>query len=58
MEWLIFYLVIFYFLAGFEEYEKIRALNYVEVDVFLVCFSIGTYKTFERVKDTWIPEVS
>ena len=55
---MIFYLVILYFLAGFEEYEKIRALNYVEVDVFLVCFSIGTYKTFERVKDTWIPEVS
>lgn len=44
--------------AGQEEYDRLRALSYPEVDILLVCFSIDNPMSLDNVYDKWIPEVS
>lgn len=40
-----------------EEYEALRRLSYPQCDVFVVCYSINSRKSFENVKTKWLPEV-
>jgi len=43
--------------AGQEDYDRLRPLSYPQTDVFLVCFSVTSYASFENVSEKWIPEV-
>ena len=42
---------------GGEKYESLRRLSYPKCDVFVVCFSVNSRKSFENVKTKWLPEV-
>lgn len=44
--------------AGQEEYDRLRALSYPEVNVLLVCFSIEAPPSLDNVYDKWIPEIA
>jgi small GTP-binding protein len=44
--------------AGQEEYDRLRALSYPEVNILLVCFSIDSPSSLDNVYDKWIPEVN
>lgn len=43
--------------AGQEDYDRLRPLSYSHTNVFLVCFSVESYSSFENVTTKWIPEV-
>lgn len=42
---------------GHEEYDRLRPLSYSDADVFLICFSVVSFVTYEHVKTKWIKEV-
>ncbi len=42
---------------GQEVYDRLRPLSYRQTDVFLVCFSVVTYSSYENVKEKWVPEI-
>lgn len=39
------------FVAGQEDYDRLRPLSYPQTDVFLVCFSVVSPSSFENVKE-------
>ena len=39
-------------ISGQEENDRLRPLSYPQTDVFLVCFSVASPPSFERVKET------
>ncbi|QLQ78574.1 hypothetical protein HG537_0A08210 [Torulaspora globosa] len=43
--------------AGQEEYNRLRPLSYSEVDMLLVCYSVGSRASLQNVEDLWMPEV-
>eukprot|EP01087_Luapelamoeba_hula_P016356 TRINITY_DN5026_c0_g1_i1.p1 TRINITY_DN5026_c0_g1~~TRINITY_DN5026_c0_g1_i1.p1 ORF type:complete len:204 (+),score=23.89 TRINITY_DN5026_c0_g1_i1:57-668(+) len=43
--------------AGQEEYDRIRIMSYVNVDCFVVCFTVADQVTYGNVKERWIPEI-
>lgn len=43
--------------SGEDEYEALRRLSYPNCDVFIVCYSVGSRNSFERVRTKWLPEV-
>lgn len=43
--------------AGQEEYIHLRALSYVNCDVFLLCFSVATPESLQQAHDKWLPEL-
>lgn len=40
-----------------EEYIHLRALSYVNSDVFLLCFSVAMPESLRDAQDKWIPEI-
>ena len=44
--------------GGFQDYDRLRPLNYPQTDVFLVCFSVVSPASFENVKEMWVPEIT
>lgn len=44
--------------AGQEDYDRLRPLSYPQTDVFLICFSIISYTSYQNVKSKWWPEVT
>ena len=42
---------------GGEEYDRLRPLSYRGTDVFIICFSITSPKSFENVKAKWVIEI-
>eukprot|EP00727_Mastigamoeba_balamuthi_P004242 m51a1_g13815 putative rho-related protein raca-like (571) ;mRNA; r:414260-416437 len=42
--------------SGQEDYPRLRPLSYPTTDVFLVCFSVDSRRSFESVRATWAPE--
>jgi small GTP-binding protein len=40
-----------------DEYRILRALNYPNTDVLLVCFSIISPTSFENARSYWYPEI-
>ena len=40
-----------------EEYIHLRALSYVNCDVFLLCFSVATPESLQQAHDKWLPEL-
>lgn len=40
-----------------EDYDRLRPLSYPQTDIFLVCFDIANRNSFEKVRDSWIPEI-
>ncbi|PVF94899.1 GTP-binding protein of the rho subfamily of ras-like protein [Serendipita vermifera] len=44
--------------AGAEEYDRLRALSYVNAHVVLICFSLDYPASFENVEQKWIPEIA
>ncbi|KAJ5066110.1 hypothetical protein M0811_03443 [Anaeramoeba ignava] len=43
--------------AGQEDYDRLRPLSYPNTNIFLICFSIANQKSFESIKNKWIPEL-
>ncbi|KAK9978624.1 hypothetical protein ABG768_020368 [Culter alburnus] len=43
--------------AGQEDYDRLRVLSYPDTDVFLICFSVVSPDSFEKVREKWYPEV-
>ena len=43
---------------GSDDYDRLRPLSYPQMEVFLVCFSIISPVSFEKVKAKWYPEIS
>lgn len=44
-------------IAGQEDFDSLRPLTYSKTEVFLVCFAVDSFKSFENVKLKWIPEI-
>jgi Rho family protein len=44
--------------AGQEEYDRLRPLSYQNVNVMLVCYSVGSLISLNNVKEKWAPEVA
>ncbi|CAK7902411.1 GTP-binding protein Rho1p [[Candida] anglica] len=40
-----------------EEYDKLRPLSYVHVDVLLICFAVDSPDSLENVQEKWITEI-
>ena len=38
------------FLAGQEDYDRLRPLSYPQTDVFFVCYDIANRTSFENIK--------
>ena len=43
--------------AGQDEYDRLRPLSYPQTDVFLICFSVVSFCSFENVRKKWVVEV-
>ena len=43
--------------AGQEDYDRLRPLSYPSTDVFLLCYSIASYSSYENVEGKWKPEL-
>ncbi|QLL33775.1 hypothetical protein HG536_0F01000 [Torulaspora globosa] len=43
--------------GGQEEYNRLRPLSYSEVDILMVCYSVGSKASLQNVEDLWMPEV-
>ena len=39
------------------DYDHIRSLWYPETDVFVICFSVDDFYSFQRVRSHWMPEI-
>ena len=52
-----FIILVYTFVAGQEDYDRLRPLSYPQTDVFLVCFSVASPTSFENAKSKWIPEI-
>ena len=44
--------------AGQEDYDRLRPLSYPQTDVFLVCFRVDNYDSFDTVPYKWVPEIT
>uniref|UniRef100_A0A0B7BW59 Uncharacterized protein n=1 Tax=Arion vulgaris TaxID=1028688 RepID=A0A0B7BW59_9EUPU len=51
------YVISIFDTAGQEEYIHLRALSYVNSDVFLLCYSVSMPESLRDVQDKWIPEI-
>ena len=40
-----------------EEYDRLRPIQYLNTDIFVVCFSIVSPSSFDNVTTKWIPEI-
>lgn len=49
--------ILFFSIAGQEDYDRLRPLSYPATDVFLVCFAVNSYTSFQNVREKWSPEV-
>eukprot|EP01006_Ploeotia_vitrea_P035113 TRINITY_DN65838_c3_g1_i1.p1 TRINITY_DN65838_c3_g1~~TRINITY_DN65838_c3_g1_i1.p1 ORF type:complete len:201 (+),score=100.56 TRINITY_DN65838_c3_g1_i1:159-761(+) len=43
--------------AGQDDYDRLRPLSYPMTDVFLVCFSVISKRSFHNIKSKWVPEL-
>lgn len=43
---------------GQEDYDRLRALYYLDTDVVLMCFSINSHSTLENIPAKWVPETN
>ena len=43
--------------VGDEEYDRLRPLSYFDADVILMCFSIDSPKSLDKVFEKWAPDV-
>ncbi|XP_034563835.1 rho-related GTP-binding protein RhoG-like [Notolabrus celidotus] len=43
--------------AGSKDYDRIRPLSYIQVNVIIICFSIADPTSFNNVSLKWHPEV-
>lgn len=46
------------FIAGQEDYDRLRPLSYPDTDVILMCFSVDSPDSLENIPEKWTPEVS
>jgi len=44
--------------AGGGDFDRLRPLSYPTTDVFMICFSIADPRSFENVREKWLPEIS
>lgn len=43
---------------GNSDYDHLRPLSYPQTDIFLLCFSLVSHKSFLNIKEKWIIEVN
>lgn len=44
--------------AGQEDYDRLRPLSYPQTDLFLICYSVASFTSYQNVKTKWWPEVT
>eukprot|EP00727_Mastigamoeba_balamuthi_P002850 m51a1_g12562 hypothetical protein (597) ;mRNA; r:751-3826 len=44
-------------MSGSEQFESIRPLSYIRTRVFVVCYSVGSPASLDRIVSTWSPEL-
>ena len=42
---------------GQDEFDRLRQLVYPETDVIVICYSVDSAESFDRVTTKWVPEV-
>ena len=48
---------VFIILTGKEENEISRHVDYLDINVFLMCFAFDSPQSLENIKNKWMPEV-
>lgn len=48
----------YFYIAGQEDYDRLRPLSYPDTDVILMCFSVDSPDSLENIPEKWTPEVS
>lgn len=43
--------------AGQEDYDRIRPLSYLNVDIYIACFSLDSPDSLENISEKWIKEI-
>ena len=43
--------------TGRDDYDRLRPLSYPQTTVFVICFSLVSPVSFQRVKEKWVPEI-
>ncbi|BFU21781.1 small GTPase Rhoa putative [Entamoeba histolytica] len=43
--------------SGFEDYECLRKILYMNANFFVICYSIDKPDSLKRVESTWVPEI-
>lgn len=43
--------------GGQCKYDSSRSMSYINIDVFVICFSIASPTSYENVKQKWYPEI-
>ena len=51
------YLLELFDTPGQEDYDRLRPLSYLQMDVFLILFSVASLVSVENVKEKWFSEV-
>lgn len=47
----------FYDTSGDPNFSSVRPISYPDTDVFLVCFSVVDFFSFDSIENYWVPEI-
>ena len=42
--------------GGGEDYHRLRPLSYPQTDVVLMCYDVGSVRSFDNIAEYWLPE--
>lgn len=51
------YSTAFYDTSGDPNFSSVRPISYPNTDIFLMCFSLVDFFSFDSIADYWVPEV-
>ena len=49
--------ILFHDTKGHKDFDRLRRLSYLEVDIMLICFAVDNPASLQKVIDRWYPEV-
>lgn len=42
---------------GSEEYDRLRPLQYPDIQIFIVCFAVNNRRSFQNITEKWAPGI-